>query len=694
MKVEQTDKESKPIYACAIAVAVFFVFTFLFYGPLGLYLENAEELWFSLKDTLLVVGVVSAAVFLFIMIYVGLLPEKTLAFFTKLLFGFTLSLYVQGTLMNTNYGGVLNGVAIEWEKYTVYGSCTLLVWVVCLLLPFMLPKIKKIKADKVIMIAALFLTAVQIPALVVEWVNYTPNAQRDFIVSVDGEFDFGEKDNVVIITVDTLDEAYYKEFIDAHPKYTDNFKGFVHYDNTLASGAYTIIGVPSMLTGVPFKHESTYTQYIEKIWDSDNPVKHLNDAGYDVRIFTEETFFSPATMKYVSNFQPSSGKVGSYLILAKKLYKLASFKFSQHFLKRFFWMDTAEFTEAQGSDERYKTNDGIFYTNYQKSGITISKQYKKAFRYYLLNGVHSPYRLTADGVYGSATTSRQEQVEGVFTIIGKILSDMKAKGIYDSSTIIITCDHGQKHVGEHSCFLYKAPFCSEAYSTSHAPVSVFDLPVLLDQIAGGAKSENEYGTDFLLLKEDEERERHFFQNAKGTSKIEIDEYVTVSYAGDHDAMKLVSTHEDKNDADTPYVFGTELFFNRDATGNRYAFEGFGNNTGYRSILYGPYANLIIPIADVPEEGDLLVHFGLHSSSVKGTKYSVAANGTEVANGTVDKALISGGLQFKVPVSLFKDDNKLEIEFSFLDVPEDEVEKEVNSRTETISLTDMTISIAE
>ena len=677
-----------------VSVSVFFIFTFLFYGPLGLYLENAEELWFTLKDTLLIVSVVSILAFFLIMLFAVLLPSKAMVFITKLLFGVALALYVQGTYINTNYGGVLNGTEIDWEKYTAYGIWTLIVWIICIFLPFGIGLIKKLNAERIIMITALFLTAVQIPALVIERINYTPSSQGEFVVSTEGEFEFAEKNNVIIIAMDTLDEAYFQDFIEDHPDYISNLNGFVHYDNTLSSGAYTIIGVPAMLTGVPFKHESTYTEYINKIWSEENPIERLHDVGYDVRVYTEATFFSPSSQNYISNFMPSSGKVGSYLILAEKLYKLTSFKFMQHYLKQFFWMDTAEFSEAQTSEDRYKTNDGVFYSNFQKLGVTVNKQYKKAFRYYLLNGAHSPYRLTSEGVYGSETTSLKEQVEGVLKIVSEILNELKEKGLYDSSTIILTCDHGQKHVGEHSCFLYKAPNASDAYVTSHAPVSVFDLPVLLNNISGKSSDTGEYGTDFLQLKEDEIRERHFFQNAKGTSRIQIDEYMTVSDAGDYDSLKLVSSYDDVNGADTPYILGTELVFNRDATGNRYAFEGFGNNTGYRSLLYGPYANLIIPILNVPDGGELSVYFGLHSSSKKGEEYLVKANGLEVSSGTVDKELVSKGLRFNVPVEVLRDNNTLTIELIFPGISQDEMEFKVTSRTETISLTSLVINAIE
>ena len=99
------------------AVILFFVFTFCLYGPLGLYLQNAAELFFSLKDVLMIVICVSvcAAAVLAVLLYA--LPEKAGMFLLKLLFGISLGMYVQGTLINISYG-VLDGNTIPWQHYT------------------------------------------------------------------------------------------------------------------------------------------------------------------------------------------------------------------------------------------------------------------------------------------------------------------------------------------------------------------------------------------------------------------------------------------------------------------------------------------------------------------------------------------------------------------------------------------------
>ena len=74
-------KDMKKKLANSAPIVLFCVFTFLFYGPISLYLPNAEELWFGLGELMKVVGIVSIAALLAGTIFFLILPESAGAFF-------------------------------------------------------------------------------------------------------------------------------------------------------------------------------------------------------------------------------------------------------------------------------------------------------------------------------------------------------------------------------------------------------------------------------------------------------------------------------------------------------------------------------------------------------------------------------------------------------------------------------------
>ena len=58
---------------------------------------------------------------------------------------------------------------------------------------------------------------------------------------------------------------------------------------------------------------------------------------------------------------------------------------------------------------------------------------------YHLNGAHSPYVMDENAqAVPSDSIGVDSQIRGIFKIIKEYMDELKAKGIYDSSTIIIT----------------------------------------------------------------------------------------------------------------------------------------------------------------------------------------------------------------------------------------------------------------
>ncbi len=686
------------------AVCVFFTFTVLLYGPLSIYLGNADDFWFSISDFLRVVIPFSAVSFLLLMAVLIVLPERVSSFAGKLLAGITLGLYVQGNYININYGrGVLDGSSIQWDKYTTYGVLDTLAWVICIAAPFaasfIVSKVtdrqKKGDADKnvwkYIAAACLFLTVIQVPALVAQSISYKPNENSEISISDKDMFDLSEKDNIVMFILDTLDGEYYEDYLKKNPGFTDKLTGFTDYRNTVASGARTPVAVPSMFTGKPFVREEPYSEYKKKVWSDENSLSLLDKAGYDIGFYSEAILFDPVCAKYITNFSDGGAVVGSWMILLKKIYKLDLFKFLPHYLKRYVWMDTAEFDKAIGAEEGepYVLQDIKFFDKFSKEGFTVDSR-DKAVRIYHLRGAHNPITMGADGTESENATV-DTQVEGVFKGVSEMIDGMKDAGVYDNSTIIITADHGDVNKCEWAILLIKPAGAAGECKVSNAPVSLFDMAVYLSDLAGEKLEGQEFGEDLTKLSEDQKRERYFFRYKDEKRNAAIVEFKTDSTASDRDALQVVKKY-DEPDKIEPYELGNVLSFGIEASGNVYTTEGFAQNTGMRTALKGPHSELVIPMAEIPKKESLTVTFDYH---VPGTtrdylKMIIHANGEEVYNGLADRSTSHGDLKFKVPVSTFGKDKKLTIEIDFPEISQDEMEKDVFDRTETIKLNSMLI----
>ena len=665
--IEQHDKKKEIWFI--LTTVFFFAFTLLFYGPLGLYLANAQELWFDLKMVLKIV-LFTSLVAMAILIPVLVFTKKTGLLITKILLGITLGLYIQGTYINIKYGtGVADGSSIDWKNYTKYGVADTLLWIVLLALPFVIEKLFKEKKYSIFIGLALFLSAVQIPAAVVQLVNYTPSEQGAMVISTEGFDEFGQE-NIIVFGLDTIDEAYYKDFIEKNPEYIENLDGFVHYDNTLAAGGRTILAVPSILTGEPFVYDDSYNNYLQKVWDDDCLLSQIHQKGYDVRCFVTKYFFSTNCVNFIDNFKIQNSD-GDIVSLGKKLYKLDMFTFLPHYLKPKFEFVGNEFEEVKTVFNEYKLNDSKNYEAFIKNGARLSKKYDKSFRMYLLNGAHHPYTMTSTGEDTKEDTSLEEQMAGCMLIMSKFLQNLKDLGIYDSSTIIIMADHGDKNVAEHPFMMIKRANDTEPYRTSHVPASQFDLPLLFSKLTGVELKNNTYGMDIDELTDGMDRERFYFYNRTLSSRVAIEKYSTSGDAGDYEAIKQVEVLEAKDLKNTPYVLGKKLKFNIEGSGNQYTVSGFWGRTGLVTWVMGPYAELQIPIEDLPSDGELLVRFTLAKYFQNPTNLVVKANGVEVFNGYIDKEHYSSkNIEFAVPIKeVFKENNVLNLTMDLPDIPE-------------------------
>lgn len=676
-------------------VSLFFVFTTIFYGPLSLYLPNSQELWFDIGTVFKVIVPLSLITFFIPVLISLILPKKLNKIFTRLVFGGSLALYIQGNFANIDYG-VLDGRSIDWNKYSGYAVIDTALWVFCLALPFIfdliVKKTKKISAlksvtsRKIMIGLSIFLFAVQVPAFAVQISQYKPSAQGKLSITTDGMFELSEKDNTILFVVDALDEKYLDGFLKEYPDYFDGMDGFVKYDNALTAGARTIIAMPIMFSGQPFTKDKLYSEYLDNIWTGENVLTKMKEENYDVRIFSGTTFYSSAIADSVDNFE-TDNITANYRILAVKLYKLTLFKFAPHLAKRLFVVDTAEFVYARNAKNNFNNNlytvsDKEFIKNYRKNGFSLG-EYDKAFRCYYFTGSHKPYKLGADAKPKKNATV-YEQTAACMLAIKEMLLQMKELGVYDNATIVITADHGYVQKAQHPGLLIKQAGAKNDAKVSSAPVSLFDIPVLLADSAGVKLENQKHGLHLDEVKEGMERERYLYVNANDSSKIMIKKYRTSSTASDVASLELLETFEDKNGAKTPYVLGERLLFNTEATGNRYTVEGFGGNTGFRTIAHGPHVELKIPIEKLPSSENLIAKFEI---SVPHKEYvQVIANGKTVFEDYLTKDINSGIFSVEIPCSVFDgvDDNMLTLQLNFPEIDEAEMEKIVKDRTFVMS----------
>lgn len=672
--------------ALSVSVSFFFVYTFLFYGPIKLYIENKDVLWYSF-DSMLVATIIISAIALVVITLIACIPKRIIhAGMCCLIFALALGLFIQGNFMNIDYGsGVLDGSEIAWKDYNTYGAINSAVWAACLAMPFAFFMVFRVQWRKVLMFSSLGLVLVQVVILTVLLIQNSSSLHKvTYEVTREGIYELSDDENTLVFVLDSFDEEYLDKIKTAVPDYEEKLSGFTEYDNTLASASGASVALPSMLTGEVYTKDTNYTNYIENIWDENNVYSALSANGVDTRIFAQTEYFGSDSEEYVGNIVDYMDGAGVNQSMISTVYKYTAYTYMPHYFKKYFWMDLDTISTYK-SKNIYTLNDAKFYSDYvREEGFVYSDDYKEAVRIYNLDGARSPYTLTKNTIKSINGTSLDEQIYGCFNCLFTMIDDLKENGKYKDATIIITANIGNTGLSQHPVLLVKEAGKDTGYETSHAPVSSFDFAPTLASLSTKDYSSFGSGKTYFDIEDNEKRTRYFYLNTGDNNQTRIDKYCTSKSADDVESMKVIESYY-SNTSKSNYELGTQLTFTMDATANVYTTEGFCSTTGWRTPVAGPNAQMVIPIESIPDDAeDLHVYFGIHSID-NVSLCSIYANGTKVFSEKITKDYQTDGLNFTVPSSVIGEDNVLTLDFVFSNISKSELELDTNKRTKTISV---------
>ena len=448
-------------------VVLFSVVTFAVFMPSSLFLGNTKEFPIGFEKVLPIILVTGGMLFL-IEGSAGVLfkkHEKCYFSYINLLFGVTLGFYLQGNFINGNLPR-LDGGDIIWDNWSTRAIVSAAVWGICLLLPEMMLLFRVGIWNKIRNYACIFLTSVQLLTLLVLVLTPQPDSRVSYVVTNEGEFELGSKDNIVVFILDMLDAQYAEDYIIDDDQYAAVFKDFVYFDNVVAGGATTPIGVPTLLTGVTYDnpHGMSPEEYCQLAYNSSTLFKDLQENDYTVRLFTDFEYIRYADFENIDNIvENPTYEISSPRDFAIYLYRLTAFYAMPYQLKHYFVFYTKDFVNivsVAGTNEGvgYSVDDPRFYHDFQEHHLSLD-DHDNHFMVYHLEGAHPPYCMNENGEYvDKKNSSLEQQIHGVLKILSEYFDQMKELGIYDNSTIIVTADHGGIGLDQNP-----AVFIKEAY---------------------------------------------------------------------------------------------------------------------------------------------------------------------------------------------------------------------------------------
>jgi hypothetical protein len=524
------------------------LFTLFFFSPLEVYLGNPSEFHVYADNAILILLAFAALCTLVWTAAVSFLPTKVLKFVNLGVFAVTLCFYVQALALN----GEL--IRLDGEQLLLSRATKItngLVWLGILALVFLSWYVaKRLRKEKpfinVTKVLAVILAVMQLTGVASLYFTYdkSVNTSKAMYFSNQQELSLSGQKNVVYFVIDYCDGLIAQDALAQDPELFKEFTGFTYYPDASFTHSRTYPAITYLLSGQKCYFDKPYTQYADEVFQKDSFMAGIDSLGADIRIFTDTRYVGPSAKEYVDNYKTvhatslSSVKPLGFLL---QTWKVSCFRGAPYGAKNLFAYTPGEVNEASVAyqTDRAKVNDDLaFYQSVQTEGVSVNSEFSSAFRFYHMFGSHPGAVINEDAEYQENVTLTQA-LRGDIKVISAYLKELKDKGLYENTTVIITADHGHvstKFSSPQTCIM----LVKMAGDNSEEPVRVSSAPVCHEDlfatvIKGLGGDYSSYGKAIDEISETEARVRYHYNtviDAEKNQEILLDEYEITGDARD------------------------------------------------------------------------------------------------------------------------------------------------------------------
>lgn len=482
----------------ALLACTFLFYTLFVVAPFEIVASNASSLIVGIQDVGWYMAAFAAALALGCSLLVSALRGRafTVALVSVACIG--IGCYAQAMFMNQGLPPA-DGTAVPWQNFAPVTFGTAIVWIALVAVPVIASRKRARLWRTIVGAAAVALIAVQsvgVASLLIDSQASLAADQSKIECTEDGLFELSPKNNVVVFVLDTYDTVDLKNAFEANPDRKLPFSDFTFFENSTGSMIPTRYAVPFLLTGVVPQQGETFDEFYADRYGKGTFLTDIYEKDYSIGLYSDSLgadFSIPSEQNLASqtiNLHPVDRKrihaQGTVEILAK----CALYRDMPWLLKPHFWFYTDEMNDKmiladsdnEDSNTTYRMNDSAYCQKLKDERLGLVDDGKAgAFRFIHLAGAHPPYTLDENGTdVGEGNSSLEQQAVGSLVIVGEYLEQMKELGIYDSSTIIVTADHGGWYSTPDELWGPTSPIMlvkPAAEGSERKPLAVSDMPV-------------------------------------------------------------------------------------------------------------------------------------------------------------------------------------------------------------------------
>ena len=469
-----------------------------------------------------------------------LLPARWFPRYTAALFAAGVLLWTQGNLLLADYG-VLDGGGLDLASHAWRAPLEASLWIGVLALAVVFAGV----AARAAPVASGVLVALQVVVLLVPM-----SRETSFLGTTSGSTDGAETGwryaftniatltdavepawrlpppeiyqlsstrNIIHIVLDAFPTHVFAGILDADRSVFDHeWSGFTFFADHLGAHGNTMLSVPTMLSGVPWRNEMPFPEFLAR---HPSVFNVLGQQGYRLRSLNAYVRDIPgveAALQYDIPFP--YGNYRNYVdVTAARLLDLALFRHAPHALKagvynngRWLLQRQIELWRGPEATADRPFGDTEFLREFADRMIPVENA--PVYTFLQIYTPHLPVITDADCAYVPTTADPEtfaNQARCALSAVQALLQRLRDLNLYDRSAIIVTSDHGVRldliaPEEEHPLrgirtpagvtlpqieayaapLLLVKPFAAQGpLETSFAPTSIIDVPATLLDLA-------------------------------------------------------------------------------------------------------------------------------------------------------------------------------------------------------------------
>ncbi len=431
-------------------------FLLLICASFSVYFANYEELGFSLADFAPLFLLASAVAFAGITLVLLLTKKWLHNLIFALCAGLVICAHIQTLITNFTFKGLPgDGNALPASSKWIIAD--LLLWFAIFGVVFWFCVIsKKAKIGRnvscFLLCLALVMQSVSLIPSAIGFLSERSNKDSLVYLTTENMFEVSDNKNVIVFILDRFDIRFYNRLEETYPEVLEELDGFTLYEDNISKYPRTFPSITYLLTGKDYDFTTqTHSEYMDSAFETSPFMSDLEENNYNINLYIPYYNAYSRTTNF-NDAVTNAAKLENYTIasplnFSKKILKLSSYFWLPDRFKSKTISSTSFYNNIvfRGNSPEYSldiSSDSEVYAEFSKTGLSVQNE-KNNFTFLHLRGCHPPFSIDENGTYQSTgNITWLQQTRGCFKFITEYLSELKALGLYDDATIIITGDHG------------------------------------------------------------------------------------------------------------------------------------------------------------------------------------------------------------------------------------------------------------